>query len=87
MHAELSRLLDDLNPAQRDAVTVARALLGQRLVRVLDGQRLAGVIVETELGKYFKSGDYTLTLSLVDGYAAGAKPIIATRRVAARRGF
>ncbi len=33
---------------QRDAVTVARALLGQRLVRLLDGQRLAGLIVETE---------------------------------------
>ena len=32
-----------------DPVTVARALLGQRLVRVLDdGTRLAGVIVETE---------------------------------------
>ena len=33
---------------QRDAVTVARALLGQKLVRVIDGQRLAGIIVETE---------------------------------------
>jgi DNA-3-methyladenine glycosylase len=33
---------------RRDAVTVARELLGQRLVRVLDGQRLAGLIVETE---------------------------------------
>jgi DNA-3-methyladenine glycosylase len=33
---------------RRDAVTVARALLGQRLVRVLDGVRLAGLIVETE---------------------------------------
>lgn len=33
---------------QRDAVTLARALLGQRLVRVIDGQRLAGIIVETE---------------------------------------
>ncbi len=33
---------------ERDPVTVARALLGQRLVRVLDGQRLAGTIVETE---------------------------------------
>lgn len=33
---------------ERDPVTVARALLGQRLVRVLDGQRLSGVIVETE---------------------------------------
>jgi DNA-3-methyladenine glycosylase len=32
----------------RDPVTVARRLLGQRLVRVLDGQRLAGIIVETE---------------------------------------
>ncbi len=32
----------------RDAVTVARELLGQRLVRVLEGQRLAGLIVETE---------------------------------------
>lgn len=34
---------------ERDTVTVARALLGQRLVRQLpDGQRLAGTIVETE---------------------------------------
>lgn len=33
---------------RRDAVTVARELLGQRLVRVLEGQRLAGLIVETE---------------------------------------
>lgn len=33
---------------RRDSVTVARALLGQKLVRVIDGQTLAGVIVETE---------------------------------------
>lgn len=34
---------------QRDPVALARALLGQRLVRVLDGgERLAGTIVETE---------------------------------------
>lgn len=34
---------------QRDPATLARALLGQRLVRVLDdGMRLAGRIVETE---------------------------------------
>jgi DNA-3-methyladenine glycosylase len=32
----------------RDALVVARALLGQRLVRVLDGERLAGRIVEAE---------------------------------------
>ncbi len=32
----------------RDTLTVARALLGQRLVRVLDGQRLSGRIMETE---------------------------------------
>lgn len=32
----------------RDTVTVARELLGQRLVRVLDGERLSGVITETE---------------------------------------
>ena len=32
----------------RESVTVARALLGQRLVRVLDGVRLAGWITETE---------------------------------------
>lgn len=32
----------------RDSVTVARALLGQRLVRVLDGLRLSGFISETE---------------------------------------
>ena len=33
---------------QRDPVTVARALLGQRLVRVVDGRRRAGTIVEVE---------------------------------------
>jgi DNA-3-methyladenine glycosylase len=33
---------------ERDPVIVARALLGQLLVRVIDGQRLAGLIVETE---------------------------------------
>ncbi|MHC5001700.1 MAG: DNA-3-methyladenine glycosylase [Planctomycetota bacterium] len=32
----------------RDAVTVAQRLLGQRLVRVVDGERLAGTIVEVE---------------------------------------
>lgn len=32
----------------RAAATVARALLGQRLVRVLDGRRLGGLICETE---------------------------------------
>jgi DNA-3-methyladenine glycosylase len=32
----------------RDTLTVARDLLGQRLVRVLDGQRLAGRILEVE---------------------------------------
>lgn len=33
---------------ERDPVTVARALLGQRLVRMLNGQRLSGLICETE---------------------------------------
>ncbi len=33
---------------RRDAAGLSRALLGQRLVRVLDGRRLAGLIVETE---------------------------------------
>jgi DNA-3-methyladenine glycosylase len=33
---------------QDDPVTVARRLLGQRLVRVVDGQRAAGTIVEVE---------------------------------------
>ena len=32
----------------RDPVTTARRLLGQRLVRVIDGQRIAGLIVEVE---------------------------------------
>jgi DNA-3-methyladenine glycosylase len=32
----------------RDTLVVARELLGQRLVRVLDGQRLSGRIVEVE---------------------------------------
>ncbi len=33
---------------RRDPVTVARELLGQRLVHIVDGQRIAGIIVETE---------------------------------------
>ncbi len=33
---------------RRDPVTVARALLGQRLVSIIAGQRVAGLIVETE---------------------------------------
>ncbi len=33
---------------RRDPVTLAKALLGRTLVRMLDGQRLAGRIVETE---------------------------------------
>lgn len=33
---------------RRDSIHLARRLLGQRLVRVLDGQRLGGTIVETE---------------------------------------
>jgi len=32
----------------RSTLTVARELLGQRLVRIRDGQRLVGIIVETE---------------------------------------
>lgn len=32
----------------RSTLTVARELLGQRLVRQMDGQRLSGIIVETE---------------------------------------
>lgn len=32
----------------RPTLVVARALLGKRLVRILDGQRVAGVICETE---------------------------------------
>ena len=33
---------------RRDAITVARALLRQRLVRVSNGERVSGIIVETE---------------------------------------
>jgi len=33
---------------QRDTEIVARELLGQRLVHIVDGQRLSGLIVETE---------------------------------------
>lgn len=47
----------------RPTLTVARELLGMQLVRILDGQRLAGVITETEayigeddLGCHAKAG-------------------------------
>lgn len=40
---------------RRDPVTVAKELLGQRLVRIVDGRRLAGLIVETEA--YLGVGD------------------------------
>lgn len=33
---------------RREPVTLARSLLGQRLVRMIDGERLSGIIVETE---------------------------------------
>ena len=33
---------------RRDPVTLAKALIGQRLVRVVEGRRLSGIIVETE---------------------------------------
>ena len=33
---------------RRSTLTVARELLGQRLVKILDGQRLSGLIVEVE---------------------------------------
>ncbi len=42
----MSRLSHDF--FARDTLTVARELLGQRLVRVLDGERLSGRIVEVE---------------------------------------
>ena len=42
----MSRLSRDF--FARDTLTVARELLGQRLVRVLDGKRLSGRIVEVE---------------------------------------
>lgn len=44
-------ILDDCLPAafyERETVLVARDLLGMRLVRCLDGQRLVGTILETE---------------------------------------
>jgi DNA-3-methyladenine glycosylase len=39
----------------RDTLTVARSLLGQRLVRLRDGERLSGAIVEVEA--YVGEGD------------------------------
>ncbi len=43
------------NSFASDPVTVARRLLGQRLVRVMDGRRLSGTIVEVEA--YLGAGD------------------------------
>ena len=41
-------LLERFDAFDADPETVARRLLGQRLVRIRDGQRLAGIIVEVE---------------------------------------
>src|SRR5882672_5499226 len=41
-------LHDRFTSMEFDPITLARRLLGQQLVRVLKGQRLAGIIVETE---------------------------------------
>src|SRR5687767_14376260 len=46
--AQLTRETPRFCDMQADPITVARRLLGQRLVRVLDGTRLAGIIVEVE---------------------------------------
>jgi DNA-3-methyladenine glycosylase len=45
---QIARTLPRFMAMDADPVSVARRLLGQRLVRVLDGQRLAGTIVEVE---------------------------------------
>lgn len=47
------RLLDP-SALQGDAVSVARRLLGARLVRIVDGERRSGIIVETEA---YRQGD------------------------------
>ena len=52
-NGEMSRLSRDF--FARDTLAVARELLGQRLVRVLDGERLSGRIVEVEA--YIGEGD------------------------------
>ena len=39
----------------RDTLTVARELLGQKLVRIVDGQCLSAIIAETEA--YLGAGD------------------------------
>jgi len=39
----------------RDTLTIARELLGQKLVRIVDGQRLSAVVAETEA--YLGAGD------------------------------
>lgn len=54
---------------QRDAVTVARALLGQVLVRDSDEGRTAGVIVETEA--YAGKGDAACHAAKIDAPPAG----------------
>jgi DNA-3-methyladenine glycosylase len=62
----------------RPTVTVARALLGMRLVRLLDGVQLAGIITETEayigeddLGCHARSGKTRRNASMygLPGYA------------------
>jgi DNA-3-methyladenine glycosylase len=40
---------------RRDTLTIARELLGQKLVRIVDGQRLSAVVAETEA--YLGTGD------------------------------
>ena len=67
--------MDRLNRAffDRDTLAVARGLLGQRLVRVLDGERLSRRIVE-EIGRALR---HVRRRSCEQGRCACHRPVLA----------
>ncbi len=67
---------------RRDSVELARALLGQRLVRIIGGRRLAGLIVEVEA--YTGAPDTRAAHTFMAGRHAAQRVDVARRRARLR---